>query len=299
MLASCPALADPAHTEWSLCPSIPAAILFTILFALTTVAHMLQALHYKKIYCWVIVGSALAQTINYVCRIFSIQKPNDLGPYAAWFVIILIAPLFTNAFVYMVMGRMMWNYIPDAKIYGVTAWRFSTYFVVFDIIALLIQVAGASSSGASRQANQQVLNAIHIYMGGVAVQQLFILIFFFYAIKFHRTVLRQILEGMEDASSALPLLYGIYAVLLLITIRIIFRLVEYSHGFKSNIPNHEAYQYGLDSVPMLLALVLLNFLHPGRIMPGKDSDLPSRKERKVKGIRNKGEKINGGSTFTA
>jgi hypothetical protein len=152
-------------------------------------------------------------------------------------------------------------------------------------------------------------------MGGVAVQQLFILIFFFYAIKFHRTVLRQILQGMEDASSALPLLYGIYAVLLLITvrwlvfpqaqiltsskIRIIFRLIEYSHGFKSNIPNHEAYQYGLDSVPMLLALVLLNFLHPGRIMPGKDSDLPSRKQRKVKGIRNKGEKINGGSTFTA
>jgi hypothetical protein len=67
------------------------------------------------------VGSALAQTINYICRVISIKNPNTLGPYAAWFVIILVghyqarvrnytltppkvAPLFTNAFVYMVMG---------------------------------------------------------------------------------------------------------------------------------------------------------------------------------------------------
>jgi hypothetical protein len=109
---------------------MPAAILFTILFALTTIAHLLQALYYKKIYCWVIVGSALAQTINYICRIVSIKNPNDLGPYAAWFVIILvsqhkfhvmirvliplkIAPLFTNAFIYMVMGEFCYLPIPQ------------------------------------------------------------------------------------------------------------------------------------------------------------------------------------------
>ncbi|PVI00601.1 hypothetical protein DM02DRAFT_671901 [Periconia macrospinosa] len=299
MPASCPALADPDRTEWSLCPSTPAAILFTVLFAFTTIVHLVQAVHYKKAYCWVIVGSALAQTITYICRITSIKNPNDLGPYAAWFVIILVAPLFTNAFVYMAMGRMIWNYIPNAMLYRVTAWNFSAYFVIFDIIALLIQVAGASSSGASRHANQQVLNAIHIYMGGVAVQQFFILVFLFYAIKFHRMVLQQIQQGTEGVSGALPLLYAIYAVLLLITIRIVFRLVEYSHGFKSTIPDHEAYQYALDSVPMLLALVVLNFFHPGRIMPGKNSDLPSRQERKVDGICNKVAKINESSTFAA
>ncbi len=62
--------------------------------------------------------------------------------------------------------------------------------------------------------------------------------------------------------------------------RIIFRLVEYSSGFNSSIPNHEAYQYCLDSLPMFIALVLLNIYHPGRVMPGNESDLPSRKERK-------------------
>ncbi len=68
--------------------------------------------------------------------------------------------------------------------------------------------------------------------------------------------------------------------------RIVFRLCEYAEGLTSNIPNHEAYQYCLDSLPMLLALVLLNVVHPGRIMPGKESDIPSRKSRKG-GVRMK------------
>ena len=34
---------------------------------------------------------------------------------------------------------------------------------------------------------------------------------------------------------------------------------------------------------MLFALVLLNIVHPGRIMPGKESNFPSRKQRKAAG----------------
>ena len=85
------ALADPNLTEWLLCPSTPAAILFTVLFALTTATHLAQAIYYKKTYCVVIVFSTFAQIINYICRIVSIKNPNSLPPYAAWFVIILVS----------------------------------------------------------------------------------------------------------------------------------------------------------------------------------------------------------------
>ncbi|KFY11795.1 hypothetical protein V492_04258 [Pseudogymnoascus sp. VKM F-4246] len=300
MSPSCSAVADLDRTNWAFCPSTPPAIVFTVLFALTTIAHLSQAIFYKKAYCWVIVGSGLIQTVNYICRIISIKNPNTLGPYAAWFILMLIAPLFTNAFVYMMMGRMIWNYVPNAKLCRITAWRFSAYFVIFDVIALIIQVAGASSSGAgNRRPNQQVINAIHIYMGGVGFQQFFILLFLFFAIKFHQIILQQIQQGVKGASSALPLLYAIYAVLTLITMRIIFRLCEYAQGFQSNIPTHEAYQYCLDSAPMLISLVILNLIHPGRIMPGEESNLPSRKDRKVRGIYNKSEYISGSPVLTA
>lgn len=53
------ALADP-NKFWSFCPNIGAAYLFAILFALTTVTHLIQAIIYRKGYCWVIIFSGLA-----------------------------------------------------------------------------------------------------------------------------------------------------------------------------------------------------------------------------------------------
>lgn len=45
-----------------------------------------------------------------------------------------VAPLCTNAFVHMVMGRMVWNFTPAAKVFRVSAWRFGQLFVVLDIV---------------------------------------------------------------------------------------------------------------------------------------------------------------------
>jgi hypothetical protein len=120
-------------------------------------------------------------------------------------------------------------------------------------------------------------------MGGVGLQECFILIFLIFAFKLHATVLAQARSTTtsQDFRQVLLLLYTLYATLVLISIRIIFRLVEYSQGLQSTIPNHEVYQYCLDTLPMLIALVLLNVVHPGRIMRGKECDIPSRKERKL------------------
>jgi len=57
----------------------------------------------------------------------------------------------------------------------------------------------------------------------------------------------------------------------------------------SKIPNKEAYQYCLDSLPMLLAFLVLHVVHPGEVMPGKEYDIPSRKERKQLSITCKGD----------
>lgn len=89
------------------------------------------------------------------------------------------------------------------------------------------------------------------------------------------------MPASSEKRSGLILLFVNYAVVALITIRIIFRLIEYSSGFESTIPLREAYQYVFDSAVMMVALVLYNVFHPGRMMPGKESNLPSRKVRKA------------------
>lgn len=56
---------------------------------------------------------------------------------------------------------------------------------------------------------------LHIYMGGVGAQQLFVLMFIACAIHFHLKIRRQ---QRSDANKALLLLYVLYACLALITV---------------------------------------------------------------------------------
>ena len=177
----------------------------------------------------------------------------------------------------MVMGRMVYNFTPSASILKVKAWRFGLYFVLLDILAFMVQVVGALMASGGHHPKMTLLG-IHIYMGGIGFQQLCILLFLALAVRFHLKLRQQ--PPSRQRSTGLLLLYIEYAVVLLITVRIIFRLNEYAKGFKSTIPMHEAYQFVLDSTLMWIASVLFNIFHPGRLMPGRESNLPSRKERK-------------------
>lgn len=277
-MGSCPAIEVPEDDRvWNFCPNIGAAYFIAIPFIITTCAHIAQAIIYRKGYCWVIAMSATWQCICYILRILSIKNPDSDGLYTGCFTLILVSPLWTNAFVYMVMGRMVFNFTSGAKLFGIKAWRFTLYFVLLDILAFIIQAGGAISASGSDKPTHTILLGLHVYMGGVGLQQLIILMFLYISFRFQQQVKR---ENSGNLPRALLLLYAQYTVLILITVRIIFRLVEYAQGLDSSIPNHEVYQYFFDTLPMLLALVVYNVVHPGRVMPGKESDFPSRKERK-------------------
>jgi len=137
--------------------------------------------------------------------------------------------------------------------------------------------------------SSMVMTGIHIYMGGIGFQQACILGFMAVAIRFHTTMLQQErLRALVDISSNWrPLLYVIYVSLGLITMRIIFRLVEYAGGLdatKNPIPYHEAYFLVLDCLPMLVCCFLVNVVHPGRVLVGENSEFPkgpTRKEKKA------------------
>ena len=78
-------------------------------------------------------------------------------------------------------------------------------------------------------------------------------------------------------------------------IRIIFRLAEFSNGTGTNnpIPYHEGYMYGLDAVPMALALYVMSLSHPAQTLVGPDSEFPklTRAEKKQAKQAKKNEKL--------
>jgi hypothetical protein len=124
----------------------------------------------------------------------------------------------------------------------------------------------------------EIMRGLHIYMIGVGVQQFFIIVFTGLLIRFQIQYKRE----NPHPSSLLPLrmVYVLYTVLGLITVRIIFRLVEYSQGYNTGIPTHEVYTFIFESLPMFVAVLLLNFVHPGKVMPGRENNIPGRKQRK-------------------
>jgi hypothetical protein len=108
--------------------------MFAFLFGVLTVVHLIQAITYRKVYCWVITTAALWQTATYAIREYSVYNQKSDGVYSIWFVMILVAPLWVNAFVYMCMARMVWVFLPNKRLGGIKAWRFGTIFVLLDIL---------------------------------------------------------------------------------------------------------------------------------------------------------------------
>jgi hypothetical protein len=117
-------------------------------------------------------------------------------------------------------------------------------------------------------------------MGGIGLQQCFVCLFFALAIKFHLEVRE---KSIPNSTSWRPLLYTLYLTLAMITIRIIFRLVEFSTGLYGPIPTHEAYFYVLEAIPMMIAIGALVLVHPGRFLVGQNSEFSKLKV--VKGKR--------------
>lgn len=79
--------------------------------------------------------------------------------------------------------------------------------------------------------------------------------------------------------------YMIPCRVLMIQIRILFRLVEFSGGVDSSITKHvsktETYQYIFDSTLMLLAMIVIHFPHPGTILIGEDAEPPYGKVKRA------------------
>ncbi|PLB46365.1 hypothetical protein P170DRAFT_477246 [Aspergillus steynii IBT 23096] len=272
-------------------PSFGAAVFFCVLYGLLMIAHIVQGFMYKKRYTWVIVMGALWELLAFVFRSLQTRQQNNESWATAHTVLFLLAPLWINAFLYMTIGRLIYFLIPDKRLGGITAKRYGQLFVWLDIVAFIVQAVGAIMTTDTQASNAETMHGVHIYMGGIGLQELFILIFSGLAIHLHRRMIVMERIGQLDDEKLhrgrMPwrwLFYAMYTALGMITIRIIFRLAQYADGTNPNNPvlTHEWYEYVWDAAPLFIAIVLMNIFHPGCVLQGPDSEFPklSRKEKK-------------------
>lgn len=164
---------DDPDALWMYCPSYSAAIAFCVLFGITTVAHLIQAVAHKKPFAWVLIMGALWETGGYALRILAVidQRNDNYQTYQQ--LLIILAPLWINAFCYMCLGRMMHCFLPpkEDQIFGVRARIIAKTFVWGDMFAFTIQLTGGLLS--NQEYGDKILNAgLKTYMAGVGVQLL-------------------------------------------------------------------------------------------------------------------------------
>lgn len=238
--------------------------------------------------------ASIWESVAFTFRALSARNQQSIGFILIYQIFILLAPICeskdlprgarassltslsgVNAFDYMVLGRMIHYFVPSGKLFGIPSAVIAANFVLLDITSFIVQLVGGSLAGPTSPAEER-MRAIHIYMGGIGLQQFFIVLFLFLAVKFHVTM-----SGRKTAAAAgqtewKPLLYVLYLSLAMITVRIIFRLIEFSRDDDPDSPllTQEGYFYALEAAPMFIALLSFVVVHPGRVLVGPAAEMP-------------------------
>ncbi|CAG7935435.1 unnamed protein product [Penicillium nalgiovense] len=257
-------------------PSFGAAIAAAVIFGILTMVHFVQATMYKAGFAWVVLMGVSWETVAYAVRAYSTRNQQDDTVVTVAQMFILLAPLWVNAFDYMVLARMTHFFVPERRIGMFKPSLLAKVFVLLDIGSFVVQMIGGFMATGT---GEQQMHGIHVYMGGIGIQEFFIVCFLILAVQFHRIMLQLERAGRLpiDKQRWRPLLYALYGSLVAITWRIIYRLIEFSSGYgESNpIPYHEWYMYVFDGIPMALAVLVWNVAPPGAVLQGPDAEMPS------------------------
>ncbi|KAK4150640.1 hypothetical protein C8A00DRAFT_46028 [Chaetomidium leptoderma] len=172
----------------------------------------------------------------------------------------LLAPLWINAFVYMVVARLVHFLLPanSQRILGLSPRWLAKAF------------AAGGGMLAGQDGGETVEMGQRVYMAGIGVQLLFVVLFAARLMKVG------MLEIRCDPARIRPLVWSVLAVITLIVVRIVFRFIKFSGGVSASnhILANEAYQLALDALPMLVAIIIINAMHPGKVLKGPESSFP-------------------------
>lgn len=130
--------------QWPYCPSLPAAATITACFAALVIAHVSQAIIYRKRFCWVICMATSWETAGFTMRLLGATDPRTQAYSIGSNLLILLSPLWVNAFVYMVVGRMIYYWLPSKSIWRLKARTMTSWFVWIDVILFFVQATGGS-----------------------------------------------------------------------------------------------------------------------------------------------------------
>ncbi|KAL4808810.1 RTA1 like protein-domain-containing protein [Aspergillus unguis] len=277
---------EESESYYNFTPSLGAAIVFVVLYSLAFIGTVVQWLRFRPLVWMVMVIAAAMEAVGYICCIISTQNTSAETVFILQFALIILAPVLMAAALYIVFGRIIFLVVPKEQRTFRICWvppRWITpIFVGFDIIALFLQLTGAvmisSANGNTQDDIDNFDRGQNLALVGVIVQIAAFGVFTIAAIRFNFTskaFVNAVSELMDlnargeirATGAALDrghgqdivkpwrsdwqhLLRCVNLSTILILIRSIFRVLEFTEGRNGYINTHEWPFYIFDSLPI-------------------------------------------------
>ncbi|KAK9368195.1 RTA1 like protein-domain-containing protein [Lipomyces kononenkoae] len=271
---------------WKYLPSIPAAIIFILLFTGITSTHCWRMVKTRSWFCSAFAVGGLSrdpatgfdsfihanrllysvQMIGYPARVFAHYHTDQIAPYAVQSSFILLAPVFYAASIYMVLGRLVRSVHGERFSIVRPSWM-SKLFISSDVLALNVQGIGG---GFTTHADTQELGK-YIVIVGLFIQLVGFGFFVAAALLFHMRMRREVAKESELRPNV-PWRQGLkmlYACSGLIIVRSCYRIIEYIMGLDGYLLSHEWPMYIFDAVPMWTIQVIFLVWFPDKLQPSR------------------------------
>ncbi|KAM5365939.1 hypothetical protein ACJZ2D_010772 [Fusarium nematophilum] len=254
-------------------PSLPAAIVSAVVFAILTLLHTRRLYRVRAYYfipftigglCKLVPSQRSSditcqhqqvQTIGYSGRIWSHYDTLSIGGFVIQAILILVAPALYAASIYMILGRLIRTVSAEHLSLIPVEWV-TRVFVTGDVIAFGLQAGGGGVQAAGTlelyEAGEKIIIA------GLFVQIAIFGFFVFTSLLFHYRL--QKTPTAEAIAGRVPwrrYLYVLYASSAIILVRSVFRVVEYLQGNGGYLISREIFLYMFDTVLMAVVMAML------------------------------------------
>ncbi|KAJ6498214.1 RTA1 like protein-domain-containing protein [Mycena vulgaris] len=292
-------------SEYGYIPHEYVAIIFVVLFAISTIMHVGQATYYRM---WWLFPTAclcgIGELVGWSGRLWSSFSPSFGDPYMMQITSTIISPTPLIAVNFILLSRIVtrlgpcyarltpkWCTSPPIFITRNGAHTRShsppsldtIIFVSCDIFALVIQGAGGGIASSADTLSGANLGA-HIMLAGIVFQFVAIITYSALAADFLRRYIKDLPlradpneRGVPDGNLKTMIAALMFSTLVLF-IRSLYRIIELSTGWNGRIIETEVYFNVLDGGMVILAIFTINFAHPGRLL-GEQRRVPEEKIR--------------------
>ncbi|KFX85843.1 hypothetical protein V490_09374 [Pseudogymnoascus sp. VKM F-3557] len=246
---------------WRYSPSPAAAMIFFILFTITTFWHIIIMFRRHVWYFSVLAIGGGLEIAGHITRYLASKDTTNLVLFVIQTLCILVAPALFAASIYMVLGRLITLVRAEAFSPIRPTWL-TKIFVLGDLLSFLIQIMGSGMLSKNFNLGKTII------LIGLIAQIICFGLFVLVAVLVSRrlaqnpTPMAKLLDSRSAGKGWMGVMRVVFLASALIFIRSLFRLIEFAGNEDSAIQKSEAYLYICDSTLMFGVLAILIYPHP-------------------------------------